>query len=387
MHDATQNGNTPLKRTPLFPLYRSVAKMVPFGGWEMPVQFTSIIKEHEAVRNAVGLFDVSHMGEVLIRGRDARNYLNRLLTNDVEKLTPGMAQYTLMLAEDGGTIDDLLLYQLGLDEYMLVTNAANTEGDVAWMEEVAKSSFKGADLIIEDVSVRVALLALQGPRALALVLDLFEGDKSILSALRPFRFLQNVTLAEYPVFILSRTGYTGEDGFELYMAPEDAQKLWPYLLEKGKAYGLLPAGLGTRDTLRLEAALPLYGQELSRTIDPLTAGLKPFVKMQKKTSFIGQETLEKRAQNLTHTLVGLNMVERGIPRTGYVLYDENDRSIGRITSGTQSPTLGTGIALALIGRAVSVPGTRLLVDIRGKKTLATVVPLPFYKRPKNIEHT
>jgi len=383
MHGMNQHESVSLKRTPLFPLYQDVAKLVPFGGWEMPVQFTSIMKEHEAVRRAVGLFDVSHMGEVLIRGKDAQAFLNYLLTNDVQKLKPGMAQYTLMLSEDGGTIDDLLLYQVGNDEYMLVTNAANTDGDVAWMEKVARTSFSGADVMIEDISTKVALLALQGPHAYALVKALFDDDPTLVTTLKPFRFLQNVTLAGYPIYILSRTGYTGEDGFELYMAPEEAQKLWPDLLEKGLSYGLLPAGLGARDTLRLEAALPLYGQELSPSIDPLTAGLKPFVKMQKQKPFLGQEALEKKMQHQTQTLVGIQMVERGIPRSGYEVYDEAGRSIGHITSGTQSPTLGVGIALSLIDRAQSTPGTQVWIDIRGKKTLAQVVALPFYKRPKN----
>lgn len=383
MQDVTQHENAPLKRTPLFPLYQDVAKFVPFGGWEMPVQFTSIIQEHEAVRKAVGLFDVSHMGEVLIRGKDAEAFLNYVLTNDVQKLMPGMAQYTLMLNEDGGTIDDLLLYQLGEDEYMLVTNAANTDGDVAWMETVARTSFSGADVSIEDVSSKVALLALQGPYAEAMVKTLLDDDPMPVISLKPFRFLQNVTLAGHPIFILSRTGYTGEDGFELYMAPEEAQKLWPVLLEKGASYGLIPAGLGARDTLRLEAALPLYGQELSPTIDPLTAGLKPFVKLKKEKPFLGQKALETKAHHPTQTLVGLQMIERGIPRSGYDVLDEAGRVVGRITSGTQSPTLGVGIALSLLDRSLSAPGTEVWVDIRGKKLLAHVVPLPFYKRSKN----
>ncbi|WP_274362351.1 glycine cleavage system aminomethyltransferase GcvT [Paenibacillus thermotolerans] len=367
-----------LKRTPLFPIYAEHgAKTIDFGGWELPVQFEGIMKEHEAVRERAGLFDVSHMGEVLIEGEDAKRFLQRLTTNDVERLVPGMAQYSIMCYPNGGTVDDLLVYMLGENRYMTVINANNIGKDLEWMRKHAE----GFAVTVADVSDETALLALQGPHAEEILQSATEVD---LSGLQPFRFVEGAKVAGVAALI-SRTGYTGEDGFELYVAADNAAPLWRALLEAGRELGLSPAGLGARDTLRFEARLSLYGQELSPDISPLEAGLGFFVKLDKE-DFIGRDALAKqKEQGVPRKLVGIEMIDRGIPRSHYRVYAADGDLIGEVTTGTQSPTLKLNLGLALIDSRRSELGGEVLVDVRGKLLRAKIVKAPFYKKGRNHE--
>ncbi|WCK53341.1 glycine cleavage system aminomethyltransferase GcvT [Aneurinibacillus sp. Ricciae_BoGa-3] len=362
-----------LKKTPLFSLYQEGgAKTIDFGGWDLPVQFTSIKEEHEAVRTKAGLFDVSHMGEVEVSGPDALAFVQKITTNDASKLDVGQAQYSIMCYPDGGTVDDLLVYKLARDRYLLVINAANIEKDVDWM----KQHIEG-DMQLHNISDDTAQLALQGPLAEQVLQTLTDED---LSAIKSFRFRADVKIAGVQALV-SRSGYTGEDGFELYTKPENAQTLWRKILEAGKGE-VLPCGLGARDTLRFEARLPLYGQELSASISPIEAGVGFAVKTDKTVPFIGQDALKKqKEQGAPRKLVGVEMIGRGIPRTHYPVY-AGEELIGEITTGTQSPTLKKNVGLALIKREFSEPGTQLHVEIRGKRIEAVIVPLPFYKRSK-----
>ncbi|MBY6272253.1 MAG: glycine cleavage system aminomethyltransferase GcvT [Caldibacillus debilis] len=361
-----------LKRTPLFPLYADFgAKTIDFGGWELPVQFSGIMKEHEAVRNRAGLFDVSHMGEILVSGEDAYPFLQRMLTNDLSRLKIGKAQYTLMANERGGTVDDLLVYRLGEREFLLVVNAANTEKDERWLTE-----HKTGDVAIENLSSRYAQLALQGPLAEKVLQKLAEDE---LSALPFFGFRKDVSIGGVKALV-SRTGYTGEDGFEIYLPPDEAPNLWRMILEAGAEEGVVPCGLGARDTLRFEACLPLYGQELSETISPLEAGLAFAVKVNKAEDFIGKAALAKELEEgPKRKIAGIEMLDKGVPRHGYRVLKDG-REIGHITTGTHSPTLKKNIGLALIERDAAVPDTELEVEIRGKCLRARTVSTPFYKR-------
>jgi len=366
-------GTAELRRTPLYPIYAEYgAKTIDFGGWELPVQFEGILKEHEAVRERAGLFDVSNMGEVLVAGADATAYLQRLVTNDVASLPVGAARYALMCAEDGGTVDDLLVYRLSEARYMVVVNASNVETDVRWMRRHAFG-----DVALRDVSAETALLAVQGPAAVDVLRAAAGGFEP--AALRPFRFAEGVSIGGAAALV-SRTGYTGEDGFELYVPAADAVAVWRALLAAGAPRGLVPAGLGARDTLRFEARLPLYGQELSPSITPLEAGLDAFVKLE-KGDFLGRAALAaQKAAGPPRRLVGLEMRDRGIPRTGCAVYAADGTPVGAVTSGTHAPTLRRSLGLALVDAAFSVIGTELYVDVRGKRLRASVGKTPFYKR-------
>jgi aminomethyltransferase len=358
-------------KTPLFPVYEKQAKLIDFGGWELPVQFSSIKAEHEAVRTHAGLFDVSHMGEVLISGFDAEKYLQRMTTNDVAKLQIGQAQYSLLCYPDGGTVDDLLVYRLDKNDFMLVINAANIEKDIAWL----KKQLTDERVTLENRSADIALLALQGPLAETI---LQRCTSFSLSTLKPFHFSTKVFIANVEC-IVSRTGYTGEDGFEIYVAATEAKELWKTLLIVGKADGLLPCGLGARDTLRLEVALPLYGQELSPIISPLEAGLGFAVKLD-KGDFIGAEALRlQQANGVSRKKVGIEVLTRGIPRSHYLLFVD-EQQVGEVTSGTQSPLSKRNIGLALVDSAFAQLEQELDVDIRGKRVKAKVVSTPFYRR-------
>jgi aminomethyltransferase len=363
-----------LKRTPLFPVYAKYGgKTIDFGGWELPVQFSSITEEHEAVRTRAGLFDVSHMGEVEVKGADALAYLQRLTTNDVSRLEAGQAQYSAMCYPDGGTVDDLLVYKLADDHYLLVINASNIDKDFAWMQE-----HLAGDVRIENVSPQTAQLAIQGPLAESILQKLTDTN---LSEIGSFRFKRDVKLDGIPALV-SRTGYTGEDGFEIYLDADKAVALWEKLLEAGKEEGLLPCGLGARDTLRFEARLPLYGQELSKDITPIEAGIGFAVKTDKAVPFIGQDVLKAQKENgAPRKLVGIEMIDRGIPRSHYPVF-AGDEPIGEVTTGTQSPTLKKNVGLALIKTEYAALDTELFVEIRGKRLKARVVATPFYKRPK-----
>lgn len=363
-----------LKRTALFPLYGKFgAKTIDFGGWDLPVQFSGIQKEHEAVRTRAGLFDVSHMGEFYVSGSGALEFLQYLLTNDVAAMEEGQALYTLMCYPDGGVVDDLLVYKLADEDYMLVVNAANIDKDFEWLHKHAEHD----TVHVRNVSDEMGLLALQGPAAARIIGRLADAP---VAGLGNFRFLTNVRIGGVEAAVVSRTGYTGEDGFEMYAANEVLPALWEQLLEAGEQDGLLAAGLGARDTLRFEARLPLYGQELSAAISPLEAGLGFFVKLG-KGEFIGREALaEQKAAGPQRKLVGIEMIERGIPRSAYPVLSEAGEQIGEVTSGTQSPTLKTNVGLALVDAAYAALGTELWVDIRGKRVKAQVAKTPFYKR-------
>lgn len=363
-----------LKRTPLFDVYKNFGgKTIDFGGWELPVQFSSIKEEHEAVRTKAGLFDVSHMGEIEVKGPDSLLYLQKMMTNDISKLKIGAAQYTAMCYENGGTVDDLLVYKMAEDDYLLVVNASNTEKDFDWLE----SHLEG-EVTIKNISEKMAQLALQGPLAEEILQRLTGED---LSGIGNFKFQENVTINGKKALV-SRTGYTGEDGFEIYCASEDAVELWNTILEVGKEDGLVPCGLGARDTLRFEATLALYGQELSADITPYEAGIGFAVKLNKEVDFIGKDSLLKQKENsIPRKLVGIEMIERGIPRHGYPVFHGETR-VGEVTTGTQSPTLKKNIGLALVDKDFSEIGTELEIEIRGKKVKASIVPTPFYKRAK-----
>ena len=366
---------TELKRTPLFEVYKeNGGKTIDFGGWELPVQFSSIKEEHEAVRNRAGMFDVSHMGEVEVKGSDSLSYLQKMMTNDISKVKNGGAQYTAMCYENGGTVDDLLVYKIEDDHYLLVVNASNIEKDYKWLEEHLEG-----EVSIENLSEKTAQLAIQGPLA-EKVLQKLAADTN-LSEIGFFKFQQEVNLNGKKALV-SRTGYTGEDGFEVYCDAKNVVELWRAILQAGEEEGVLPCGLGARDTLRFEANLALYGQELSPEISPLEAGIGFAVKLNKEADFIGKDALKQQKENgLPRKLVGIEMIDRGIPRHGYPVY-KGEELIGEVTTGTQSPTLKRNIGLALIKTEFAGLETEVEVEIRGKRLKAAVVPTPFYKREK-----
>lgn len=364
-----------LKKTPLYPIYSEYgdARIVDFGGWALPIQFSSIQSEHAAVREAVSLFDVSHMGEFMVEGTYAEAFLQRMTTGDVSRLKDGKCLYTFLCYPDGGVVDDLLVYRFTQDQFMLVVNAANIQKDYDWLQQ-----HLAGDVKLRDVSDQTALLALQGPLAAQVLQS--AGLEACVS-LSPFRFIDAVVVGGAHCLV-SRTGYTGEDGFELYVPADQAARLWAYLMELGAPYGIRAAGLGARDTLRFEACLPLYGQELSASITPLEAGLAFFVKLS-KDDFIGKEALERQLEaGQPRKLVGIEMLDRGIPRCHYQVFSADGQPIGEVTTGTQSPTLKRNIGLALIDSTYAELGTPLQVDIRGKQLRAVTISTPFIKKHK-----
>ncbi|MEC5422270.1 glycine cleavage system aminomethyltransferase GcvT [Virgibacillus sp. C22-A2] len=368
-----------LKRTSLFPEYEKYgAKTIDFGGWDLPVHFSSIKHEHVTTRTKAGLFDVSHMGEIVVKGPKSLDFLQKLVTNDVSKLTPNRAQYTIMCYENGGAVDDFLIYMMEENDYLLVVNAANTEKDYDWL--VKQNNYTVEQLTIENVSDKYAQVALQGPLSEEILQTVTETN---LNEIRFFRFESEVYLGSLTTpAIVSRTGYTGEDGFEIYIEKSSGRELWNLILEAGKDKGLEPIGLGARDTLRFEANLVLYGQELSKDITPIEAGLKFAVKVDKETDFIGKDVLKEQVENNPkRKLVGIEMIDKGIPRTGYEVYHDGELC-GTVTSGTQSPTLQKNIGLALVNSEYAQEGTELDVQVRKRKLKAVVVKTPFYKRDK-----
>jgi aminomethyltransferase len=358
-----------LKKTALYAAHRRAgAKMVEFAGWEMPVQYSGVIDEHVAVRTRAGLFDVSHMGEIEIRGAGALEFCQRISANDVGRMEVSQAQYNLLLHENGGIIDDVVFYRLESRSFLVCVNASNREKDFDWMRQQATAGVE-----VADASARYAQLALQGPLAAKILQSLTAVS---LGELKRFHFrLADVASTHC---LVSRTGYTGEDGFELYCDVGAAEKLWTALLNGGAADGLRPAGLGARDTLRLEMGYPLYGHELDDTTTPLEAGLGWVVKWSKPT-FIGREVLvRQKSDGVGRCLVGLELLEPGIARAGYGLY-WHDCAAGHVTSGTKSPTLGKSIALGYVSREAAGGGENIQVEIRGRKTLAKIVSLPFVR--------
>jgi aminomethyltransferase len=362
--------DTALKRTPLYDIHVKLgARMVPFGGWEMPVQYSSILEEHRAVRSAVGLFDVSHMGEFEVEGPQALAALQQLTTNDAAALAVGQVQYSLLCYPDGGIVDDLTLYRLAADRFMLTVNAANIDKDWAWVTGQS-SAFTGARW--RNVSAATALIAVQGPQAEALVARLGGGD---LTALGYYRFAHG-RVAGVPA-LASRTGYTGEDGFELYAAADEAVPLWSALTEGGAAHGVRPIGLGARDTLRLEMRYALYGNDIDQTTNPLEAGLGWVVKPA-KGDFTGKAAIERiRAEGPRRRLVGLEMSERAVARHGYPVVKAG-RPVGVVTSGSYGPSVDRFIALAYVETVHAAVGTDLGVEIRGQAQPARVVKTPFH---------
>jgi len=357
-----------VKRTPLNATHRALgARMVDFAGWEMPVQYRSIIDEHTAVRTRAGLFDVSHMGEVDVRGAGALAACQYVTANDVGRLQDGQAQYTLLLTPDGGVVDDVLVHRRAGDHFFFCVNASNRERDVDHL----RAHVRGAEVI--DRSDDYALLALQGPRATAILARLTPVH---LAHIRRFAFADDEVAGRRAM--VAHTGYTGEDGWELYCAPGDAAALWDAILAAGQADGIAPAGLGARDTLRLEAALPLYGHELDENTTPFEAGLGWVVRME-KGDFLGRAALAvHRERGPRRSLVGVVLGEAGVPRAGYRLLCDG-KPVGAVTSGTMSPTLGKGIALGYVEPTASGVGTTLAVEIRGRAVAAQVVRLPFYR--------
>ncbi|QQP69773.1 glycine cleavage system aminomethyltransferase GcvT [Carnobacterium sp. CS13] len=368
------SSETTLKQTPMFEYYKKQGvKLIDFGGWAMPIQFTGIIEEHKAVRSHAGLFDASHMGEFLIEGKDAESYLNHLLTNDVTQVALNQAQYHAMCYPDGGTIDDLILSKLAENRYLITTNAGNTEKDFKWMQEHLTGDVK-----LEDYSDSIGLLALQGPSAESILQKLTDVD---LGAIGSFRFVQQATVAGIENVLISRTGYTGEEGFELYVEAVQTENLWRQLVEVGEAEGLKPCGLGSRDTLRLEAALSLYGHELSAEITPLQAGIGFAVKTKKDSDFIGKTVLAaQRESGVKKKIRGFELTGKGIAREGCKVYTESGKEIGVVTSGTRSPSLGKSIGLALLDAAESNFGTSIKVEVRNKLVDALVMKTPSYRR-------
>lgn len=359
-----------LKKTPLYDAHVAAGgKMVEFGGYCMPVQYrTGVIREHMAVREDCGLFDVSHMGEILVDGPDAVANLNELLTNDYTEMDVGQVRYSPMCNENGGTVDDLIVYKFGPGHYFVVVNAANKDKDFEWM-----AVHRFGNCTMQDISSSVAQLALQGPKA-ETILKRLTAEENIPK--KYYTALRDRPVGPYSC-VISRTGYTGSDGFEFYIASDHAVDLWNLLLETGKDDGLIPCGLGARDTLRLEAGMPLYGHELSDSISPLVAGLGMFVKME-KPSFIGKVALEK-AGKPTERRVGLKVTGRGIAREHQGVWADG-RQIGETTSGTMGPYVGYPCAMAIVDIAFQEPGMQVEVDVRGRRVAAEVVKLPFYKK-------
>jgi aminomethyltransferase len=384
MESVTSPTNSVLRKTPLNALHRRLgAKMVNFGGWDMPVEYPSsggLVAEHKAVRGSVGLFDVSHMGDIRIHGAKhpggALAAVQLITLNDASRLAIGQAQYSAMLYPQGTFVDDVIVHRLGEDDYLLVINAGTREKDINWVRENTKSQ----DCRVDELSDAYTQLAIQGPHAVDVVRKLTDAN---LDAIKNYWFTHG-TFCGLPNTLIARTGYTGEDGFEVYVPSDVAtsERVWNAILDAGKEFGIVPCGLGARNTLRLESKMALYEHEISDSINVWEAGLDRYCKME-KGNFIGRDALEKaRAAGLTRTLVGLEMVDRGIARDGYRCVNESGEPIGVVTSGSPSPTLCKNIALAYVPPPLSAPGTSILIEIRAQKCRAQVVATPFYKRSK-----
>ncbi len=367
------------------------AKMVEFNGWDMPVEYPAsigcgIINEHMAVRTGVGIFDVSHMGDIRLAGPQALAAVQHISMNDASKLSIGQAQYSALLYPQGTFVDDVIVHRLGEDEYLLVINAGTREKDFNWVSDNTRQF----DCAVENLSDDFTQIAIQGPKAVNLLQKMTDADLSAVKfywVTRGMIFLAEKSMRRFlSNTLIARTGYTAEDGFEIYVPSDEPTSTWVWnrILEVGKEFGVVPCGLGARNTLRLEGKLPLYGHEISDTINVWEAGLDRFCKMD-KPEFVGREALEKaKTAGVKRTLVGLEMAERGIARDDYKLQDESGREIGYVTSGSPAPFLKKNIALAYIPIEHSAVGTRVKVEIRSQGVGAVVVPTPFYKRPKKV---
>lgn len=357
------------RQTPLINAHRQLGgRLVEFAGWEMPVQYSGVNAEHEAVRTAAGLFDVSHMGEIEFRGPGALAAANGLITNDLERCADGQAMYAGLLNEKGGFVDDVVAYRFSPERVLICVNASNREKDFAWM----KAHAKGCQPV--DVGDEYAQIAFQGPKAATIMQRL---TKTALDGIKTYRFAEG-SVADMPC-IISRTGYTGEDGFELYLAPQYAEKMWFALMEAGKAEGVVPAGLGARDSLRTEMKYALYGNDIDDAHTPLEAGLGWIVKLD-KADFVGKAALEaQKAQGVPRKLVGFELTDRGIPRHGYAI-TKDGKAVGEVTSGTMGPTVKKAIGIGYVPSDLAAEGSTFDVDIRGKPVPARVVETPFWKR-------
>jgi len=362
------------RRTPLHAEHEALgAKFVDFAGWQMPVRYTSDVAEHQAVRERAGLFDLSHMGEIEVAGPGAPQALDHALVGALGALRVGGARYTMICAPDGGVIDDLIVYRLADDRYLVVANASNADVVAAALTERAATF----DATVTDRSADCALIAVQGPRSLDVLRDVVDVE---LEPVKYYAWYEG-TAAGVPA-LLARTGYTGEDGFELFVPSEQAPQVWQSVLKDGAEHGLVPCGLACRDTLRLEAGMPLYGQELSRDVTPYDAGLGRVVRLDKDGDFVGRGALAARSTvRATRTLVGLAGSGRRAPRTGYAVFS-GQSPVGTVTSGAPSPTLGHPIGMAYVAPEHADPGTRLEVDVRGSREPVEVVTLPFYSRSR-----
>lgn len=367
------------RKTQLYNVHQQTAKLTTFAGFEMPLWYKGIIPEHLAVRNSVGIFDISHMGRVIITGADSERFLNYVITNNVSALFPNGAQYSVMCNENGGIIDDFVIYRLEMEKFMMVFNATNREKDYKWVVGKAKDF----NVNVEEISDNVAMLAVQGPNAERTLQKISAED---LSKIERFK-CGHSHLANVKVF-LSRTGYTGEDGFEVFIwntslaKPDNAVKLWDAILKAGQPYGIEPCGLGARDTLRLEAGLCLYGNDIDENTTPLEAALGFVVKLQ-KDNFLGKETLLKQKnEGIKRKRIGIQMIESGIPRPNFEIYAEKDKKIGRLTSGTFSPLLNYGIGIGYVQISYAQEGKIVNVKIRDKQTRAKIVSFPFYDPEK-----
>lgn len=367
----TETATQHLKRTPLCATHEALgARMVEFGGWLMPVQYTGIIEEHLAVRQNVGVFDISHMGEFWVSGADAESWLNTLLTNDVRKCESGRAQYTLLCNERGGVIDDLIIYRIESEKFLLVVNAGNIERDFAWMQ----SHLRG-DVTLDNYSDRMSAVALQGPRAAATLDALADGASQRIAHFG----VAMVRAGDIP-FFAARTGYTGEDGFELICDATRAVELWNAVLTAGAPFGIKPCGLGARDTLRLEMCYPLHGHELSEEITPLEAGLGIFVALDKE-QFFGKEVLVAQKQNgVPRRLIAFKMQGKTPPPRAHYAIALNGSKVGEVSSGSLSPSLGIGIGMGFVEPTVAKVGTAVEVEIRGKFYSAVIEKKPLYKK-------
>jgi aminomethyltransferase len=371
-----------IRKTALNPVHRQMgAKMVEFNGWEMPVEYPSaggIVAEHNAVRTGVGIFDVSHMGDIRLAGPQALAAVQHISMNDASRLAIGQAQYSALLYPEGTFVDDVVAHRLGEDEYLLVINAGTREKDFSWVSDHTRQF----NCVVENLSDDFTQIAIQGPKGVNLLQKLTDAD---LSAVK-FYWVTRGTVCGLKNTMIARTGYTGEDGFEIYVPSDEptSAQVWNEILQAGKELVVVPCGLGARNTLRLEAKLPLYGHEISDTINVWEAGLDRFCKME-KPDFIGRASLEKaKAEGTNRTLVGLEMTERGIARDGYKVLDPSGREIGYVTSGSPAPFLKKNIALAYVPTEFAALGTELRVEIRGQGVKAQVVPTPFYKKPQKI---
>ena len=384
MESATTPQKSELRKTPLNAMHRRLgAKMVNFGGWDMPVEYPSsggLMAEHRAVRGSVGVFDVSHMGDIRIRsGAKASGALaavQHISMNDASKLAIGQAHYSAMLYPEGTFVDDVIVHRLGEDDYLLVINAGTREKDISWVRE----NTKNFDCVVEELSDAYTQLAIQGPRAIEVMKKLTDAN---LDAIKNYWFTHG-TVCGLKNTLIARTGYTGEDGFEIYVPSDVAtsEMVWNRVIEAGREFGIVPCGLGCRNTLRLESKMALYGHEISDKINVWEAGLDRYCKME-KGDFVGRAALERaKAAGLKRTLVGIEMIDRGIARDEYCCCNEAGEAIGVVTSGSPSPTLGKNIALVYVPPAYAAVGTVLYVEIRGQKCKARVVPTPFYKRQK-----